>query len=257
MSADDPLLCAFEALRDVHDGKPDGSRRRERVLAGARRRADSRHRLHYVFIPAAATLLVSVAWADGAGRLGPWCACLRDALEPSRSLTAPVLVPKVSASRRPSPAVYPLDPPSIQPEVRAAVPDEPANAAESDAPVSRAPEVLPPAVRPPLRRVHARPSVEDVGNSSGLRDTEGDLFAAAQTAHFGAHDAASALRAWDAYLAAFPRGRFELEARYNRATTLLRLGRDDEARAALLPFVEGQYRRREARLLLQALGEDR
>jgi hypothetical protein len=256
MSVDDPLLGAFEALRAVHDGKPDGSETRQRVLAGARRRANGRHRLLYVLIPAAATLLVSVAWADGAGRLGPWRAVLRDVLGPSQSLPAPVALPRVGASRRVSLPVEPLDRPK-KPEARAAVHDAPPKTAEPSAPSIRAPELLLPATPPAQPHTRARLSVESAPNPRALGDGEDDLFAAAQLAHFGARDAASALHAWDAYLVAFPHGRFELEARYNRATTLLRLGRDDEARCALLPFAEGRYRRREARLLLEAIGEDR
>jgi hypothetical protein len=65
------------------------------------------------------------------------------------------------------------------------------------------------------------------------------------------------LTAWDAYLAAYPSGRFAVEARYNRAIVLARLHRITEARAALAPFaagaVEGGYRQREATELLDAL----
>lgn len=63
-------------------------------------------------------------------------------------------------------------------------------------------------------------------------------------------------RAWNAYLAAAPEGPFAPEARYNRAITLVRLGRLDEARRALEPFardVDGGYRTREARTLLEAM----
>jgi hypothetical protein len=102
MSADDPLRVAFEALRHVHDGKPDGSQTRQRVLASARRRADGRHRLLYGLIPAAASLLVSVAWADGTGRLAPWRAVLVRVLEPSRTLPVAVVLPGVRVRRRPS-----------------------------------------------------------------------------------------------------------------------------------------------------------
>jgi len=105
-------------------------------------------------------------------------------------------------------------------------------------------------------REHAKPSTHAIEHPEALADTEDDLFASAQRAHFDQHDPASALHAWDAYLATFPRGRFELEARYNRATTLLRLGRDEEARAALIPFASGPYRSREARLLLQSLVDE-
>ena len=48
-----------------------------------------------------------------------------------------------------------------------------------------------------------------------------------------------------------------LEARYNRALCLVRLGRAAEARAALQPFADGtlaHYRADEARALVQSLG---
>jgi hypothetical protein len=82
------------------------------------------------------------------------------------------------------------------------------------------------------------------------------LYLEAHALHFNAHDPSQALRAWDAYLAAAPGGRFAVEARYNRALCLVRLGRRAEARVALEPFAEGahgSYRQEEARKLLEAL----
>ncbi len=243
MSADDPLVSAFAALREVHDGDPNGAETRARVLAGARRRADGKRRLLYALIPAAATLLVSVAWADGTGRLASWRTALREALEPSRTFAPPVSAPVVSPSRRPLPLRDSPRPPALDPDA-AAKTDERA-----------APEARAAVIERPPRPAPRRPAAKSVETPSEVKDAEGDLFAAANAAHFGGHDPVRALRAWDAYLATFPRGRFELEARYNRATTLLRLGRDEEARAALLPFLDGPYRQREAHLLLQAIGE--
>ena len=80
----------------------------------------------------------------------------------------------------------------------------------------------------------------------------------AHALHFEARDPAGALAAWNRYLAAYPSGRFAIEARYNRALCLVRLDRSDEARAALVPFAEGrhgEYRRREAVALIEALSE--
>jgi len=82
------------------------------------------------------------------------------------------------------------------------------------------------------------------------------LYAAAHRAHFIEHDPATALRAWDAYLLAAPTGPLAPEARYNRALTLVRLGRAADARRALAPFVDGTYRAHEARELLDALGDE-
>jgi RNA polymerase sigma-70 factor, ECF subfamily len=87
-------------------------------------------------------------------------------------------------------------------------------------------------------------------------DRETPLYEAAHEAHFVARDPAKALAAWDAYLAAFPSGRFAPEAKYNRALSLLRLGRRDEAKEALAPFADGaygDYRKREAKKLFDAL----
>ncbi|MEM9192426.1 MAG: hypothetical protein AAGF12_24850, partial [Myxococcota bacterium] len=81
------------------------------------------------------------------------------------------------------------------------------------------------------------------------------LYRAAHEAHFRGDDPARALAAWDAYLAGHPEGRLATEARYNRALTLIRLGRHRSALAALEPFrrPESGYRREEAEQLGQAL----
>ncbi|HEX5660463.1 MAG TPA: hypothetical protein VFX59_24880 [Polyangiales bacterium] len=82
-------------------------------------------------------------------------------------------------------------------------------------------------------------------------------YRAAHKAHFQDRDFALALRNWEAYLRQFPSGTFAIEARYNRAICLLRLGRSDEARRALTPFAKGEigsgYRQSEATKLLEAL----
>jgi hypothetical protein len=98
-----------------------------------------------------------------------------------------------------------------------------------------------PAAAPPL----ARPSSPTLA-----------LFHQAHQLHFRQRDAAAALAAWDRYLQADPDGPLVLEARYNRALCLVRLGRADEARAALQPFADGtvaHYRADEARMLMQSL----
>jgi TolA-binding protein len=89
-----------------------------------------------------------------------------------------------------------------------------------------------------------------------ISTAEQSLYAKAHQAHFVDHDPAAALQGWEAYLAAYPDGRFSLEARYNRGICLVRLGRRSEARQALAPFAEGTYagyRQHEARELLDAL----
>jgi hypothetical protein len=84
------------------------------------------------------------------------------------------------------------------------------------------------------------------------------LYRRAHDLHFHGGDPVATLAAWDAYLAAEPDGRFSIDARYNRALLLVRLGRYAEARAALAPFAGGDivpagYRRTEAEQLLERL----
>ena len=81
------------------------------------------------------------------------------------------------------------------------------------------------------------------------------LYRTAHDLHFKAHDPGKALAAWDAYLAAEPNGRFAVEARYNRALALVRLGRYADAREALAPFAAGTlgYRVDEAKQLVERL----
>ena len=113
-----------------------------------------------------------------------------------------------------------------------------------------------PAVEPETRSVET-PRVEAPAPSRPAIDPrERETYGEAHALHFDDHDPRRALDAWDRYLATYPRGRFALEARYNRALCLVRIGRSDEARAALAPFADGEpgaYRQREASHLLEAM----
>jgi len=86
------------------------------------------------------------------------------------------------------------------------------------------------------------------------------LYAQAHALHFHGQDPARALAAWDRYLAAASqdiRSGLVLEARYNRAICLFRLGQREEARQALQPFADGRwgaYRQEDAQTLLGELG---
>jgi hypothetical protein len=95
--------------------------------------------------------------------------------------------------------------------------------------------------------MHPEPVVEDRDRS---------LYLAAHRLHFVQHDASSALAAWDDYLRSMPRGRFAVEANYNRALCLVRVGRISEGRRVLEQFAAGRlggYRQAESKALLEAL----
>jgi TolA-binding protein len=112
------------------------------------------------------------------------------------------------------------------------------------------------AARPTHLAAAAPPSTNLPGVGGAAADPTFDLYKSAHQKHFVERDYAAALGAWDAYLKAAPRGALVPEARYNRALCLVRLHRNDEARAALKPFAEGSYgtyRRDDAQKLLEAL----
>jgi len=101
---------------------------------------------------------------------------------------------------------------------------------------------------PPMRTAtSAAPAADESG-------VEASLYGVAHAAHFGGAAPARALAAWDDYLRAHPHGRFEPEARFNRALCSIRLQRFVAAADDLVPFANGrygEYRRAEAARLLE------
>lgn len=226
--SEDLLRAATRALRDQSAPADDSARfTRARVMASLHKRERRRSAKLAFLLPIAAVLVGSTAFGAAGGRLP---ASWQSALGMARAADAPSL-------GRP---------------------------AEHGAELSRrAPRLLaPPAVLPPPAPEPAPATVEEPAavtpaKAAPLADPSHELYRAAHRRHFTEGDSAAALAAWDAYLAAAPRGRFSTEARYNRALCLARLGRSAEARAALEPFATGRfggYRQREASELSEALG---
>ncbi len=216
----DVLDDALAALRAETDGaSADAGATRSAVLLGAARTRRRRILAARIVLPAAAMLLATSAWAAATGRL------------PRR--IAEIFVEE----RTETPTERAPEPPKEPATVRGNA--FPATSAASTVPGNASPETVPPAAPKP-----------------SAPDPEDTAFRRAHEAHFAAHDWNAALASWDAYLAAYPHGRFVPEARYNRAIVLVRLGRRDDARAALQPFADGAfggYRQSEARQLLDAL----
>lgn len=93
-------------------------------------------------------------------------------------------------------------------------------------------------------------------HDSAITERDLRLYESAHRAHFVARDYSDALAAWNEYLRQAPHGRFAVEASYNRALCLVRLGRTREAQQALTPFANGAYgayRKTEAQALLEKL----
>jgi hypothetical protein len=233
----DILRDAARALRETSSGGDECAKfTRARVLRAVRDRGARRRKLGTILLPFAAVLVVSSAWAGATGRFPEIVRQVKHAIG---------IEPKAAEPTPPAPAraVVAAAAPKAEPAPAPVATPEPIETATAE------PEKVLPAKPEPVKAAAAKaPRAEDPADA---------LYRAAHTAHFVRHDAAAALGAWDAYLAAAPRGRFSLEARYNRALCLTRLGRTSEARAALEPFARGafgNYRKDEASELLDALG---
>ncbi len=205
--------------------------------------------------PIAAVIGISTAWASThEGDVWTRIAGLLGTLEDGAAHSAVVPQPAIGPARlavTASPAATATPVPSTPVEIPVLPVEElpmapgtsPGRRGVARGPASGAPSVLAPDAPA------ARPSLPS--------DEASMLYAAAHHAHFVSRDPALALRAWDAFLAFAPDDPLALEARYNRALTLVRLDRRAEARGALEPFAlgtYGSYRRREAQALIDALG---
>ncbi|HET9929649.1 MAG TPA: hypothetical protein VFQ35_03135 [Polyangiaceae bacterium] len=260
--SDDLLRRAAQALREESEDGDAGERfTRARVMAGLQQNA-GRRRLRLAFaLPLAACFVAATAFGMKGQTTELWHK-VTQALgfthaEPAprtKTTAAPQAAPKPIQKPPVVEPPAPVEPPTVEtpaPAIEAPAAVEPPRAAPSAVHVPRvAPSAPPPAAEPAPAPVNPPPAPPEAN------DPAHELYRVAHQAHFVEHDFASALRAWDAYLAAAPSGRFAPEARYNRALCLVRLGRKDDAERALRPFAEGAYgtyRRDEAKALIEAL----
>jgi hypothetical protein len=224
LTPDDLLRQATRDLRRLSESRiPESAVTRARVLSVSARRWRRRQWLVSGAFALLALVTMSTVWAAATGRLSSFLrVSSRGATTPREPRIPPPAARIMTSMSRP-------EPPSL------AVAAEPAGVAHE--PGRRR-------ARLPLTEPKREPERED------------ELFKSAYHDQFVVHDSRSALTGWDAYLLATPAGRFALEATYNRAICLVRLDRRTEAIAALTPFAEGahgDYRRREARELIDAL----
>ena len=216
---------------------------RLRVMRSLEAGARSRHRLVGFATTIGILFIGTVSWALATGQVA---ALWTPAPEPQLAPPAPPPpTPPAPRHRRPAMAVNPRPSPppeALPPEVApppAPLPPVPLPAPAPHPVVAPLPPHAQPAPVPPMAPVEV-------------------LYRKAHELHFHGGDPSAALAAWDAYLAAEPDGRFSIEARYNRALVLVRLGRYTEARAALAPFARGEvapdgYRQAEAEQLVERL----
>jgi len=236
----DLLDRATRALRDDATADPRAVDESWRAMDGWRhvsrdvRKGARRRRLGLIVALQLVAAAAGVgAWAAASGRLPPmlsrWVAAVRSA--------APA---EAAHARAPRARREAFNPPALlpPPEALPAPPPPVAIRAVQPAPRSFRPLALPASPAQPA--------------ASGPEE----IYARAHRAQFTQRDYVAALALWDEYLATTG-GTLGLEARWNRAIALVRLGRREPAIAALAPFAAGQnegYREEEAQALLRVLG---
>ncbi|MEI9941732.1 MAG: hypothetical protein WDO69_31350 [Pseudomonadota bacterium] len=235
----DLLAEATRALRATEPVSEFEARAtRTRVLTGLHQTRIRRRTRLALLLPIAASFMAVSAWGAPSGQARH----VLDELERLVGIT--VTTPsraKATSGRLAAPPLV-SSPGSEQAALAPSREAEPAPAAPTTARAASSSRAAPSASSSPDRAERADPTLA--------------LYRRAHAAHFVDHDPARALAGWDRYLSAAPNGEFAPEARYNRALSLVRLGRSGEARRALEPFangVYGNYRKAEASALLEQL----
>lgn len=242
---DDLLSRATRALRqETEQDDSSAEFTRARVMSSLHQSRVTRRKRLAVVIPIAVSFGMATAYAAATGKLPRVATTILHALGGAPTESA-VPAPSASPHARAAQSVNPAPAPS---HVETVAPPEPTPPVPERAPL--------PSARAGVKSAPTEsPARADLPDES---DPGFELYRTAHRAHFIDHDPARALPAWDAYLRATPTGRFALEARYNRALCLVRLGRNAEASSALAPFAQGAfggYRQREARELMQAIAD--
>jgi TolA-binding protein len=244
---DDELFEVVQAFREENAGGTlDSASIRRRVLRSHQR--ESKQRAWAIwFLPAAVVLLGSAALAangsvrSAVAHVFPWAD--RPVMTPADGARVPI-VTRAPVNRAPLP-----DSPSEAPRVDVAPSLADSAEAKSDvaAPSKPSPRRDPPhRDRPPplvgeTQRSMAPEPSQPEHRQPGGQDADLVLYRAAHRQHFQEKNAARALVAWDAYLAAYPNGRLAAEAHFNRAVCLLKVGRVMEAEAALDQIASGAF----------------
>ncbi|HEX2674695.1 MAG TPA: hypothetical protein VHM25_27655 [Polyangiaceae bacterium] len=234
----DLLAEATRALRETEPVSEFEARAtRARVMTGLHQTRVRRRTRWAFLLPIAASFVAVSAWGAASGQ----ARVVLDRLERFVGVS-PAPANHAKPSARKSLASPALSAPALETAAHA-----PSAEPELSAPPIAAAEAIP-----------VRPTAS--ASASSARAERADptlaLYRIAHTAHFVDRDPARALAAWDAYLRAAPNGQFAPEARYNRALSLVRLGRAGEARSALEPFANGaygSYRKAEASALLERI----
>jgi TolA-binding protein len=244
----DLLSEATRALRETSEvSELEARATRARVMGGLHQ-TRVRRRTRYAFLlPIAATFVAASAWGAASGKARLVWASIERMAHISAPAESPAARGTANGAGQSPVAVAALPEPMPTSETPNSAVPAPANNPSANLPRSAASSGAPRKADPHS----ALPLTPEEAADPTLA-----LYRVAHTAHFVDHDPSRALSAWDAYLAAAPNGAFAPEAHYNRALSLVRLGRNSEARSALEPFANGSYggyRQAEASALLERL----
>ena len=233
--SDERLDEAVRALRDETAGRPVPSElTRARIMGSVRDRQRRRVTWVTIAVPLAAVLAVGTALATASGGFEQAWQRLMPSVERETELPEP--------AAQPNPVPVAVEEPPVVEE-----PDAGTQPDEADEEEAHSEAVGSGGRGQTAATVASRKPVD--------QDPQG-VYRAAHRAHFEQRDYGAALTSYERYLSAAPSGRFALEASYNRALCLARLGRADQAVRALQPFAQGRfgsYRQREAASLIEAL----
>lgn len=265
-----------QSLRDfsraLHDSADDvpipAELTRARVMSSLHSKRRRRFTRAGLLVPLAAVFVGSTAWAAATDRLPEVWKAVVEFASPRVALQPQAAPPKVAP--KPAPRQMPVSraetssepvAPTAAPEAAIAEQQLPAAApavprSELQAPGAVAPRSAVQHENTVASRSAVQHKVAAPAAIANRVDPADDLYRTAHRLHFAERDNTRALSAWDRYLAEAPDGRFALEARYNRALCLVRLGRTAEGRSALAEFAAGKfggYRSKEAAELIGAL----
>jgi hypothetical protein len=282
---DDELSRVVQAFREENTASAlDRAAIRRRVLSAYQRKA-KRRPLFTWFLPAAVLLLGSAALAAH-GTTRPGLARVRAWLDRGVSSSVRAKAPDHDQSARTVPAIGPAPTahaPSAYPPGEPLRSDGPpavaviADATSAIAATSNRSQRSAVFPRPRTLAFASREAAARNASSASPREpdeaeqpaspppapdgkSEQDadllLYRVAHRRHFQDRDPKRALAAWDTYLAAFPKGRLAVEARFNRALCLIKVGRIAQAEASLQEIASGifgTYRSARAAELLDAI----
>lgn len=256
----DPLAAMTTALRTSTADAPHPVETRRRIVTTLQaRRGGAARRLRLLLLT-----LVGLPFAGSA--LAFWVGPARFQELVEQLYTTPKSTQVAAAA--------PAAPKPAQRSQRTAAVDAPAPVeplATAPAQASRGSDRVVPVGEAAPRQPNVRAAVHAKASSPELRSRPGrlaahdepvspptpsSLYQQAHQLHFHAQRYEAALPAWDRYLASGPTPRLYVEALYNRAICLVKLGRYSEAQTALRPFAagaHGHYRQRQASQLLTTL----